>query len=266
MAHRARAILTLTLTVIAAIQLIPAQEVDRDLESVLRELLPAATGEEIDALLEAGEISVPVSGDAVRLAPAFSAEIQRDNAAIEPTIGVEVLFLLPDYGISEVSPELLTRMQAISTMEGIEYYSASRERMRILFIESWAIRDPDTEERIPDPTTTSLPSSDRLYIRQRDSSFGTNVSQLDYTVTGEAIRLRMTNLDRMSYRGVIPAVGPGQLQLNLVVMPIGDTVLFYGSSAAAPLALLGMEERVGRSFTNRLIALHDWFESQDTGS
>jgi hypothetical protein len=47
--------------------------------------------------------------------------------------------------------------------------------------------------------------------------------------------------------------------MHLVVKPLGDKLLFYGTSAARPGFLFGMEDRVVRSFYNRLVALHDWF-------
>lgn len=134
--------------------------------------------------------------------------------------------------------------------------------MRTLFYESYVVEDADGSERRPDPRPTELTGTDQIYIYQHDSSFGRNVLELTYTVSQDAIRLRMRNLTRMLYRGIIPAVGPEELGLNLVVHPLGDKVLFYGNSAANPISLLGMEARVQRSFYNRLVALYQWFVSQ----
>lgn len=72
----------------------------------------------------------------------------------------------------------------------------------------------------------------------------------------------MRNLTRMLYQGIVPAVGPEELGLNLVVVPLGERLLFYGNSAARPISLLGMEARVQRSFYNRLVALYRWFLDQ----
>jgi hypothetical protein len=99
----------------------------------------------------------------------------------------------------------------------------------------------------------------RIHIFQRDSSFGRNVLELTYTVTDHAVRLRMRNLSRMYYQGIVPAVAPENLELNLIVVPMGEKMLFYGNSAARPIGLFGMESRVQRSFYNRLAALYRWF-------
>lgn len=241
---------------------------ESQLEADLSRLLPELAPESIDELMTTGELSLPYglepgSSPSVRFAPAFGPEILGDILAIDPKIGVEVLFLVDaPAGVTGIDAELLATMQAITTMEGIEYYSASRDRMRTLFYESYVVSDAEGNDRRPDPRPTELTETDQIYIYQHDSSFGRNVLELTYTVSGDAIRLRMRNLTRMLYRGIIPAVGPEELGLNLVVYPLGDKVLFYGNSAANPISLLGMEARVQRSFYNRLVALYEWFLSQ----
>lgn len=261
----------IVLALIALAPQVPSLQADSS-ESPLRtelfRLLPELASETIDELMETGELSLPYglepgSSPTVRLAPAFGSQIMGDILAIDPRIGVEVLFLVDaPRGINGVDAELLATMQAITTMEGIEYYSASRDRMRTLFYESYVVAGPDADERLSDPRPTRLTASDRIYIYQHDSSFGRNVYELTYTATEDAVRLRMQNLTRMMYRGIIPAVGPEELGLDLVVYPLGDKVLFYGNSAARPVSLLGMEARVQRSFYNRLVALYQWFLSQ----
>jgi len=250
------------------IHLTQADSSEHSLETELSRILPDLDADEIDELTSEGELSLPYglepgSLPSVRFAPAFGPEIMADIVVIDPKIGVEVLFLIDaPAGITGIDTKLLATMQSITTMEGIEYYSASRDRMRTLFYESYVVGDADGNERRPDPRPTVLPETDQIYIYQHDSSFGRNVLELTYTVSQDAIRLRMRNLTRMLYRGIIPAVGPEELGLNLVVYPLGDKVLFYGNSAANPVSLLGMEARVQRSFYNRLVALYQWFLTQ----
>ena len=240
--------------------------VGTDLEGLLRELLPAISAAEITRLIDSGHVVSPSTVDrtgavSTRLAPGFQEAIRDDIAELVPTIGVEVLYLVdaPAPPI-RIDADLLTILQAISTMEGIEYYSQTRDRMRTLFIESYVINGPDDRTRRPDPVVTSLPEQVRIYAFQRDSSFGRNVLELTYTTTRDAIRLRMRNLTRMFYQGFIPAVGPEELGLNLVVYPIGDQLLFYGMSAARTSGMAGTEGRIRESFTNRIHALYAWFE------
>jgi hypothetical protein len=241
--------------------------------SSLSELLPGLTREELDRLIASGELAYAIESGAepsVRLAPSFAAEILADIQSLEPTIGVEVLFLAdaPEgaapngaapNGARRIDAELMTTLHAVGTMAGIEYYSASRGRMRTLFHESFIVDSPEDLRPRPDPVIESVESSSRIYVYQRDSSFGRNVLEVTYTVDGDAVRMRMRNLTRMNYQGIVPAVGENDLVLNIVVHLLGERLLFYGNSAARPTSLFGMEARVQESFQNRLVAIYRWF-------
>jgi hypothetical protein len=270
MGNRVTAIFTGVLLLGTLLQLVPAHaDTDTDrLRVRVRRLVPGLTIAEAEQLIIEGELAIPYGLEpgtdvSSRLAPAYRAAIRSDLQRLEPKIGVEVLFLVDSpESVHGVDAQLFTTLQSFSTMEGIEYYSASRDRMRTLFHESYVIPNPENRERLPDPLTRTLPEQDRIYVFQRDSSFGENVLELTYTASESAIRLRMRNLTQMYYMGFIPAVGPQELGMNLVVYPLGDKLLFYGNSGARPISLLGMESRVQRSFYNRLVALYDWFIGQ----
>ena len=227
--------------------------------------VPQLTRPQIHRLVTEGRVvgPNPVGDDGsvvVRLAPAFLDPIRSDITALEPTFAVEILFLVAGHaGAVAVDERLITVLQSISTMEGIEYYSATRSRMRMLFHESYVIGGPEDRSRRPDPVATSLPENEVLYVYQRDSSFGRNVFELTYNVDAEAVRLRMRNLTRIFYQRVVPAVGPAELEIDIVVVPIPGHLLFYGVAAARPSALLGFEQRIQRSLSNRIEALHRWF-------
>ena len=235
-----------------------------DLEDTIATLVPGLTETELKMLISEGEITNMYEAPAVpRLAPAFADVVAADLAALNPRLGVELIVLHRKPGAASLPQErIFTILQSISTMTGIEYYSASRGYMRTLFYESYIIDNPDDRNRLPDPVWQIAPDHDQLHIYQRDSSFGKNILQLDYRADGDAILLTMRNLTRMLYRGIVPAVGPEQLILHIIVMPVGDYLLFYGSSGAAPIGLLGMEERARTSFHNRIVALRDWYLDQ----
>ena len=165
------------------------------IHTTVSELVPALTAEDRASLAADGEVTHLYSlPDEPRLAPAFQENILEDIRQIKPRLGVEVLFLAPAVDGSPAAPTVFTTLQSISTMEGIEYYSQSRGYMRTLFHESYVIDHPGTRKRLPDPVWTTVPSQDRLYVYQRDSSFGKNVLQLDYRVEDATIFLTMTNL------------------------------------------------------------------------
>ncbi|MFP4113724.1 MAG: DUF6675 family protein [Spirochaetota bacterium] len=269
MRHRVAAIFAAFLLFTCGFQLVAVKaDTDDQIAARVEQLLPGLTAAEVARLIIDGELSIPYGLEpgnevSVRLAPAYARQIEGELRELDPAIGVEVLFLVDAPDVPDgITVELFRTMQSVSTMEGIEYYSASRDRMRTLFHESYVIKGPDDRTRLPDPEVDRVPRLDRLHIYQRDSSFGENVLDLTYTTSPEAARLSMRNLTQMYYLGFIPAVGPQQLALNLVVYPFGEKLLFYGNSAANPIALFGMEARVRRSFQNRLAALYRWFLEQ----
>ena len=184
---------------------------------------------------------------------------------MEPKIGVEALFLLRDRlaGDSEAERDLALYniFRSVSTMEGIEYYSASRERMRIFYEESYAVADPDSREPLPDPTVSEIPRRDRVHVYQRDSSFGRNVYTVEYVRREDAYLMSMTNLTRMYY-GIFPVVAPESLEIHLTVVETEEGYLFYGACGVNVISLFGLEDRAKDSFYNRIEALYRWFRSR----
>jgi hypothetical protein len=146
-------------------------------------------------------------------------------------------------------------------MEGIEYYSASRERMRIFYEESYAIAGPDDREPIPDPLVSEVPREDRIHVFQRDSSFGANVYRVEYVRREDAYLMSMTNLTRMYY-GILPVVAPENLEIHITVVETKDGYLFYGACGVSVISLFGLEDRAKDSFYNRIEAIYRWFRGR----
>lgn len=199
------------------------------------------------------------------LAPdtAFTDAIAQEVTALEPRLGIEARFYLslPKEVVQKEDFELrlYNILRSVSTMEGIEYYSASRERMRTFYDESFAVAGPEGKERVPDPLVSRIPREDRVYVFQRDNSFGRNVQQLDYSYAEGNVLIRMENLTTMFYNGFIPLVADGNLLTYLVLEPQQEGIVFYGHLAVKVGALFGMEDRARSSFYNRIKALYDWF-------
>jgi hypothetical protein len=193
----------------------------------------------------------------------FTPTLAEEIDALDPRLGIEARFYLPLPTEVLQRPafelELYNILRSVSTMEGIKYYSASREKMRTFYHESYAVAGPDGDERIPDPLVSRIPREDRIHVYQKDSSFGKNIQQLDYTYAAGNVLIRMENLTTMFYNGFIPLVADGNLLTYLVVEPREEAIVFYGHLAVKVGALFGMEDRARNSFHNRIKALYDWF-------
>lgn len=192
-------------------------------------------------------------------------DIREALETMDPKVGIESLFLLSESlpGDSEAERELTLYniFRSISTMEGIEYYSASRERMRVFYKESYVINNPDDKDRRDDPLVSEIPETDTIHVFQRDSSFGRNVYEVEYRHRDDKFFMSMTNLTRMYYR-IAPVVAPENLEIHLTVVETEDGYLFYGATGVDVITLLGLEDRVKDSFSNRVEAIFRWFQSR----
>jgi hypothetical protein len=150
---------------------------------------------------------------------------------------------------------------ALSTLEGIEYYSASRKTMRTFYESSRVIDGPESKTPLGDPVSEDPPAELSLYARQRDLTFGDNIYRYTYYAFPELLVFVQQNLDSMN-AGIIPAVGKNNLRSLVAVIDAEDYLLIYAVSMARAVSLPGLGERIGNSFTNRTEAILTWFRGQ----
>jgi hypothetical protein len=190
------------------------------------------------------------------------------QAELEPGLFVESLYRYEKpAGVDGSGPRrwtdnertrLYNEATALSTLTGIQYYSASRKTMRVFYEYSRVIDGPDTKRALPDPVFSAVPGELRLYARQRDLTFGDNIYQYDYLAFDDALIFVQRNLTAMN-AGIIPAVGKDKLRSVVAVIDAGDSLLIYAASMAKAVSLPGLGERIGNSFTNRAEAVLKWF-------
>jgi hypothetical protein len=186
--------------------------------------------------------------------------------ALEPTVTVETLYLYTKHGSSAASwndaqrAALFNQMLAISTLTGIEYFSASRNKMRTFYEYSSVIDDPSTKKPLPDPVFEQPPTQYTLYARQKDLTFGDNIYRYDYTAAKDALFFIQENMTSLNY-GIITAVGKNRLKSVMAVIDCGEHLLIYAVSMAKAASFPGMADRIGNSFKNRADAVYKWFAS-----
>jgi len=224
------------------------------------------------SLIETGELLQfhPTQMD-TQLLPStpFSASIDRQIIEIGLKIGIEALYFVsnsrlpPAYhnaSIDERQLILYNILRSVSTLQGLTYYSASRDEIRLLFEESWVISSL-SEHRIalPDPIVDDIISLDTILIHQKDKSFGSNQSKVTYRASGGVMSIAIENLTPMRYKGLIRVVNPGKMQIRIIVIPVQEGLLIYGAMSAKTLNVKAFLKRAQSSFTNRTIALTGWY-------
>jgi hypothetical protein len=150
---------------------------------------------------------------------------------------------------------------AISSLAGIEYYSASRKQMRTFYEYSRVIDSPESKKVLDDPSFDEPPASLRIYARQKDLSFGDNIYRYDFFTDLDYLIFTQENLTSMRY-GIIPALGKNKLRSVAAVIDTGDALLVYAASMADAPSIPGFTERISNSFTNRVAAVLKWFSGQ----
>ena len=153
--------------------------------------------------------------------------------------------------------QIFNQILAISTLTGIQYFSASRNAMRTLYEHSSVIDGPQTRNVLTDPVFTQLPETLTLYARQRDLTFGDNIYRYTYVNTTDVVFFVQENITPLSY-GIIRAIGSGNLQTVIAIIDCGDSILIYTISMARAVSLPGMGDRVSNSFRNRAEAVLKW--------
>jgi len=156
---------------------------------------------------------------------------------------------------------LFNEVLALSTLAGIQYFSATRGEMRTFYEISSVIDGPSSKKPLPDPVYSLPPAELTVYARQKDLTFGDNIYQYDFYFSPGSLIFIQQNLTALT-AGIIPAVGRNKLRSAVAVLDAEDHLLVYAVSMAKAASIPGMNERVGNSFSNRVEAIIDWFSNQ----
>ncbi|MCL2243979.1 MAG: hypothetical protein FWC03_05850 [Treponema sp.] len=187
-------------------------------------------------------------------------------SSLDPNLAVETLYLYKkpassNYWNNAQRSDLFNQTLAISTLTGIQYFSATRNTMRTFYETSGVIDGPQTKKPLPDPVYPQPPGSLTLYARQKDLTFGDNIYRYDFKLVQDAFFFSQENETALSY-GIIPAVGKNRLRSVFTVIDCGDSLLIYAVSIAKTAALPGMGDRISNSFGNRAEAVFKWFTAK----
>jgi len=200
--------------------------------------------------------------------------VTETQKSLQPSIIVETLFLYRKPLRNDVAGvadgeaagpwteaqriKLYNQALGISTLAGIQYFSASRNTMRTFYETSRRIDSPDTKKPLPDPEYPVIPQSLTIYARQKDLTFGDNIYQYDYYSYPNAFIFVQENLTAMN-AGIIPVLGKNKLRSFIAVYDAGDSLLIYAASLAKAVPLPGMDGQIVNSFTNRAEAILKWY-------
>lgn len=220
-------------------------------------------------LAGAGSVMQSSSGKdtVLKLAPDHPAarEIRSDLATENPDIAVEALYLWKVPRAALPAAEMLAAynvLRAIGTLQGIQYYSASRKKIRPLYEYSSLITGPEDQTPVRDTSLDRIPASrETLYARQNDTTFGDNRYRIVLSGGPDFVAQHSTNLTRLSL-GIVPVAGPGDIHVRLLIIRVDEGLLFYLASSARATLVPGVRGTLETSFSNRAAAVYAWFSSE----
>ena len=241
----------------------------------LADVLPSLSPDDEMQLLEKGQfLRFHGKGFSPGLLPntGLTASAARRIIGSDLNIGMEGLFftaleeLPPAYAAMDEAERRLriyNILRSVSTLEGLEYYSASRGKMRLLFEESWAVADAARPRAaLADPLVKSIPAKDSIIIHQKDKTFASNRSTMRFRAEGQVFAAEIVNITPMRYKGLIRVADPGNMQTHFIIVPVREGIVIYGAIAARTRDVRAFVERARNSFTNRVIALTGWYRSR----
>lgn len=227
------------------------------------------------ALIQDGVVRKTVYRENVTSLPllprlALAAEADAFWAGGQPPFVSETLFLYKkpaDHTHEQTDiPAISVILRSLSRLEGIEYYSNSRQKMRTLYRKSYVVTSEENRTRVRDPSEGSADGLSLVAV-QEDLTFGEYAYRYTYRETNDTVAFYSTNIDSLNY-GFIRIIRPDELRIALVVHDLGDYLLVYNLTRADFLAVPGMEKKLKASFSSRTEAVYTWFidEYEKTGA
>ena len=196
---------------------------------------------------------------------ALGSEVHERFAFLLPSHAFETHGALPANGAT--TADLYEALHAISTLQGIRYFSVLHRGERELFRTAHAIdgRGAPTDDPVPAPGGRGV-----AYALIDDASFGRAPYRLEYRTADDAILLIVSNLLPLKFL-VVPLIDAERLLIALLITPEGPSAAgpdpaadgvaprhVYGLVAAVAPSNTFLEPVVEASLRSRLAAMQDW--------
>jgi hypothetical protein len=232
--------------------------------------LRALVGEETAERLVAGEEVTRDDKSAPGMVPGYEplARLLRQNVeAVKPNMVMESLYLYAkppvanrEMWTAEERGAIYNETLALSTLDGLEYFSRRRNRMHLLYESSRIVDKNDTKRVLPDPAFQTPPPGLELTVRQKDTTFGDNVYLYNYTAPADeaAFIITQQNISTITLT-LVPVISKHNLHSVVALLDAGPYLLIYSASLARVVMLPGIRDQMNTSIGNRTAALLAWF-------
>lgn len=168
-------------------------------------------------------------------------------------------------GMQQRQLSIFNAVRALSTQEGLTYISRrAGYKPRVLIQKSSYMEDERNLNRLlADPVATEFPYQVQSYFFQRDTTFGGNRYLQTFLNSDKEIFVNVTNLSTMRALLLVPALKPGELQVNLSTYQLQKGLLVTALASVVgketEVSILGISVDLVSAFERRIVALQRWF-------
>lgn len=240
---------------------------DFEFEESLKEKLLEIVPQHVEKLIKDGKIIYTnyggvLEGEKFVFNSRLLSHIEEKSSMKKSFFTLEVLYFVKKTTKAK-GTDLSKILRSISNLKGLQYYSPSRKKYRLLYRDSFVVEKKETKKgkfeyvKVSDPVNETMDGLSVL-VSQEDLTFGKNIYQYDYFQDGYGLGLMVTNVNPLYY-SLFKAINEKELNSCVVFHDIGDYLLIYASTKANFTKLYGIEKKIKNSFLSRLNALCDYF-------
>ncbi|MCL2129946.1 MAG: hypothetical protein FWH35_06290 [Treponema sp.] len=181
-------------------------------------------------------------------------EVMKSN----PSYLAESLLVIPYSG------KILSRLDAynslgkIGDLKGRLYHSFTKDEYIPLFEEATRLDSTRRNSAIPDPPpATTLPRSETVYVRLKDTNFGNSFYRADVSTSPYGVIYRLTNFRNISYL-LFTVMKEEKFCAVLYLEPLSEGMLVYSMAGADSSDFIANKVHIPSAIEKRLAVFIDW--------
>lgn len=120
---------------------------------------------------------------------------------------------------------MINILHSVSSMQGIQYYSTTRKKLRTLFEKSYVIHYPSLKQ-LNDPVVKHLQQTYTFYTLQKDKTFGEVPYRYTVYQIPDFILLKTENVNTIKY-SMMPVVDKRKFKFFLFILDKEESIALY---------------------------------------
>ena len=237
-----------------------------------KEYIPVLTAEDISALesdkyADRARVNYKNGLELLPSNSSIAEDLYKSVSKYDPELCVEMLYVMdkPEVSNEDLAVYLLNNLRAFSDQAGLEYYSSNRKKMYPLIKKSYFVSE-DRKNKLNDPVVKEVPSYEKHFYFQDDSSFGANYYQLITRSSDNGIWLQMENLDSLKVLSMFKAVEKHGERVNFLLTTVENKLVIYALAEIKEepkiKKVLVYKVNIPGSFKRRMDTLIGWFKKR----